>query len=328
MKTRNVAKMGSRTRKLPVNYRKLAGIEADFDENVSCALCTKIIHPINEAVQIEQTLLSDGCNALENLQKTIDDVKFHQTQVLCPKCLELLHVVVDLREELEKAKKKLISVSQSLTEDHARKNDNEVQTRGVALKQKKSQMKVAMPKESKNPQLFSCEYEGCGKFFTRKASLLEHSARHKGIREKECSVRPPPVCNLMTDLPNDFNLCCLQICHKRFFSTSYWRHMSTVHAQEDKLVFHCKVPNCHKKFAQKYRLLLHEKSHLAYDQREYLCQRCPDNKRFATKNRFRSHLKQVHDSSSPDESKSKGTTSKLCPSCGIWISSGSMNAHR
>ena len=184
--------MGSRTRKLTVNYRKLAGIEADFDETVTCALCTKVIHPINEAVQIDQTLLSDGCNALENLQKTLDDVKFHQAQVLCPKCLELLHIVVDLREELDKAKKKLISVSQITNEkeNQAGKNgNNEVQTKGEGLKQKKSQ-KPVMAKESKNPQLFKCEYEGCGKSFTRKASLLEHSARHKGIREKECPVRP------------------------------------------------------------------------------------------------------------------------------------------
>ena len=292
--------MGTRVRKLPVNYRKLAGIEAEIDENLTCALCTKVINSTNEsAVHIQQTLLSDGCNAFENLKQTLDheSITFAEnSKFLCNSCFALLVIVVDLREELAKARKKLLSV---IRPTDSNTGQTEVQKR-IPLKQKRSQVKQEVVKEPK--PTFTCEYEECGKSFTRKASLEEHTARHKGIREKEC-----------------------HICHKRFFSTSYWRHMSTVHAQEEKLVFHCQVPNCNRKFAQKYRLLLHEKSHLAYDQREYLCQRCPDNKRFATKNRFRTHERQVHDSL---ETKSKSSSSKLCPSCGIWISSGSMNAHR
>jgi len=98
--------------------------------------------------------------------------------------------------------------------------------------------------------------------------------------------------------------------------------MSTVHAQNEKLTHHCAV--CGRKFAQKYRLLLHEKSHVSYDQREYVCTKCPDEKRFATRNRFKTHEKQVHEAG-----ESKSGASKLCPKCGlIFSSAGSLSAHR
>ena len=58
-------------------------------------------------------------------------------------------------------------------------------------KLKKSQFKGK--KSAK--MLFTCEYENCNKTFTRKASMLEHSARHKGIREKECTVSNRANCN-------------------------------------------------------------------------------------------------------------------------------------
>ncbi|CAB4056754.1 KRAB [Lepeophtheirus salmonis] len=48
---------------------------------------------------------------------------------------------------------------------------------------------------------FTCDI--CKKDFTRKASLLEHLQRHKGAKDKECLI-----------------------CNKKFYSTSFWRHMS------------------------------------------------------------------------------------------------------
>ena len=59
--------------------------------------------------------------------------------------------------------------------------------------------------------------------------------------------------------------------------------MATVHAKEEKLTFSCRL--CDRKFAQQFRLIEHEKSHLAYEQREFVCNKCPE-KRFSTINRW------------------------------------------
>ena len=96
--------------------------------------------------------------------------------------------------------------------------------------------------------------------------------------------------------------------------------MASIHASEEKLIYKCS--KCDRKFAQKYRLALHEKSHVSYDEREFVCQKCPEEKRFSTKNRFKTHEKQVHESQDQK-------MSKLCPQCGmIFTSSGAYNAHK
>lgn len=100
--------------------------------------------------------------------------------------------------------------------------------------------------------------------------------------------------------------------------------MATVHAQDDKLVHKCS--KCDRRFAQKYRLLLHEKSHVSYEEREFVCEKCPEEKRFATKNRFKTHEKQVHEN---EDLKHKEGGSLLCPQCGmIFTSVASFNTHR
>ena len=53
----------------------------------------------------------------------------------------------------------------------------------------------------------------------------------------------------------------------KFYATSYWRHMSTVHAPDEKLVHSCGT--CGRKFPHLFRLRRHEKTHLAYDKVEY-----------------------------------------------------------
>jgi hypothetical protein len=96
--------------------------------------------------------------------------------------------------------------------------------------------------------------------------------------------------------------------------------MSTVHAQVEKMVHRCTI--CDRKFAQKYRLTNHEKSHINYFCREFVCNKCPDEKRFATLNRYRTHEKQVHEGE-------KTYGSKLCSDCGIiFHSASSLIAHR
>ena len=54
-----------------------------------------------------------------------------------------------------------------------------------------------------------------------------------------------------------------QICKVKFYATSFWRHMSTVHAPDEKLVYSCDT--CGRKFPHLFRLRMHEKTHLAYD---------------------------------------------------------------
>ena len=63
----------------------------------------------------------------------------------------------------------------------------------------------------------------------------------------------------------------MQICNKKFYNTSFWRHMATVHAQESKLVHECKI--CGRKFSFAFKLKLHQKSHLNYEEREYVCRK-------------------------------------------------------
>ena len=101
--------------------------------------------------------------------------------------------------------------------------------------------------------------------------------------------------------------------------------MSTVHASETKLLHQCS--KCDRKFAQKYRRALHEKSHVSYDEREFVCEKCPEEKRFATKNRYKTHMKQVHENE--DEMSAKQIGGKLCPECGlIFSTNASYNIHR
>ena len=102
--------------------------------------------------------------------------------------------------------------------------------------------------------------------------------------------------------------------------------MSTVHALETKLLYQCS--KCDRKFAQKYRLALHEKSHVSYDDREFVCEKCPEEKRFATKNRFKTHQKQVHENED-EKAVAKQVGAKLCPECGlIFSTTASYNIHR
>ena len=101
--------------------------------------------------------------------------------------------------------------------------------------------------------------------------------------------------------------------------------MSTVHAAETKLQYQCS--KCDRKFAQKYRLALHEKSHVSYDEREFVCEKCPEEKKFATINRLKTHLKQVHENE--DDKTAKQGGGKLCPECGlIFSTNASYNIHR
>ena len=50
-------------------------------------------------------------------------------------------------------------------------------------------------------------------------------ARHRGTKDRECPI-----------------------CHKWFYSSSYWRHMTLVHPKKNKLVHQCEI--CHRTFPQ------------------------------------------------------------------------------
>ena len=54
---------------------------------------------------------------------------------------------------------------------------------------------------------------------------MRPQARHRGTKDRECPI-----------------------CHKWFYSSSYWRHMTLVHPKKDKLVHQCEI--CHRTFPQ------------------------------------------------------------------------------
>ncbi|XP_059093980.1 replication initiator 1-like [Tigriopus californicus] len=141
---------------------------------------------------------------------------------------------------------------------------------------------------------FQCDL--CHKGFTRKAYYLEHRARHDGVKDKEC-----------------------HICQKKFYATSFYRHMATVHPESEKLQHACST--CGKHFPLKYKLQIHEKTHIAYEQRAFACENCPE-KRFSTQSHLNSHINQVHGL--------KGLSRPFpCPDCGQSFNAPSgLQAHR
>ena len=87
----------------------------------------------------------------------------------CLQCHNLLNKIIQLLDEVKKQKAKL---KHFIVNRHKSKANQFNRDRIV--------------KSGIQDQKFSCEI--CGKEFTRKASLLEHAARHKGIRDRECKV--------------------------------------------------------------------------------------------------------------------------------------------
>lgn len=260
-----------------------------MEEKVTlCCICgTKC----NDSVIIREKILNftDTLNDLYEKEDIPEDIIASESRA-CTQCHNLLIKILQLLEEVKKQKGKLKHI---LTNRNRQKSNANVSDSTSDRLNKGD--KICNQK-----RVFDCEV--CGKEFTRKASLLEHAARHKGIRDREC-----------------------KICKKKFYSTSYWRHMSTVHASETKLLHQCS--KCDRKFAQKYRRALHEKSHVSYDEREFVCEKCPEEKRFATKNRYKTHMKQVHENE--DEMSAKQIGGKLCPECGlIFSTNASYNIHR
>jgi uncharacterized Zn-finger protein len=83
-----------------------------------------------------------------------------------------------------------------------------------------------------------------------------------------------------------------QICNKLFYNTSFWRHMSIVHASKERLIYECE--KCPKKFSHKFLLRDHQRSHLAYDERQYVCDKCPDERKFVDQNKLKAHVKSVY----------------------------------
>ena len=122
----------------------------------------------------------------------------------------------------------------------------------------------------------------CEKGFTRKASLEEHIARHKGVKQRYCVE-----------------------CDKYFYHTAYWRHLTSVHPKQEKLRHNC--PHCGKVFALKFKLDIHLQSHMDHTEKKYCCEQCPD-KRFASDEKLRNHKRNVHSK--------QAAVSHLCGECG------------
>lgn len=143
-------------------------------EEVICCICG---NKSTNSVSVQEKVLSFTTDALNDLLEKEEfphDIISAENRV-CTQCHNLLIKILQLLEEIKKHKAKL---KHALANRHKPEVKLEI-TEHLAIV-KKSQ------KLSSEKKFFDCEI--CGKQFTRKASMLEHSARHKGIRDRECKV--------------------------------------------------------------------------------------------------------------------------------------------
>lgn len=151
------------------------------------------------------------------------------------------------------------------------------------------------PEETTSSNRFHCV--SCGKRFTRYAYLIEHEKRHKREKDKKCPVLKP-LCIVFIHFQLSQRhfiaqiIFFFQICNKLFYNTSFWRHMSVVHASQERLIYECE--KCPKKFSQQFLLKNHQRSHLPYDERQYVCEKCPDERKFVDQNKLNAHIKAVY----------------------------------
>ena len=135
-----------------------------------CCICG---NKSNNCVNVQENALSFTSDALNDLLRTEEfpqEIISAESKV-CLHCHNLLMKILQLLEEIKKHRSKL---KNTLANRH--KPESMIQ---LAINKKSE-------KSGKEKQYFDCEI--CGKQFTRKASMLEHSARHKGIRDRECKV--------------------------------------------------------------------------------------------------------------------------------------------
>ena len=95
----------------------------------------------------------------------------------CSHCYNLCLKILQLLEEVRRHKVKL---KNTITSRHKTEAKEPRESRDGRENQ------PIFSKGEKSNRIFDCEI--CNKTFTRKASLLEHAARHKGIRDRECKV--------------------------------------------------------------------------------------------------------------------------------------------
>jgi hypothetical protein len=224
-----------------MNYLQLAAeVEEDIDVG-QCFICSSKVGLLDGQDFGQLILVKDLKGIIDISGQSEESVDDDRVQVcyLCHKDLQ----------EIESLKLLLFSKQEKVRQKFEQAFKLELPAK-MALKSSQ---------ETADKVNFKCDT--CDKGFTRKASMLEHMARHQGTKEKECQV----LYRVYTQCKNEgFFSFFMQICQKRFYPTAYWRHMSSVHASQEKLVHQCQL--CDKKFPHQFRLRLHQQSHLTHDQ--------------------------------------------------------------
>ena len=155
-----------------------------MEEKVTlCCICgTKC----NDSVIIREKILNftDTLNDLYEKEDIPEEIIAPESRA-CAQCHNLLIKILQLLEEVKKQKGKLKHI---LTNRNRQKSNANVSDSTSDRLNKGD-------KSCNQKRVFDCEV--CGKEFTRKASLLEHAARHKGIRDRECKVHQKDYNNIL-----------------------------------------------------------------------------------------------------------------------------------
>ena len=144
-------------------------------DEVICCLCgSKCKDSVNVNERLfpnRDDLFSQALSELLEKEEWSEEVITSENRA-CSHCHNLVIKILQLLEEVNRHKAKL---KHTFANRHIK----------TEAKEPVGNQQIVNKGERQN-RLFDCEI--CNKRFTRKASMLEHAARHKGIRDRECKV--------------------------------------------------------------------------------------------------------------------------------------------
>ncbi len=123
----------------------------------------------------------------------------------------------------------------------------------------------------KERKVYQCDFDGCGKKYTRIYSLKRHILIHAGQRE-------------------DTYKCYLSNCGKRFAQECDLKKHLHIHTEHKP--FKCYLSKCDKRFCQKIDLIRHERTHTG--EKPFECEAVGCGKRFNRKHALERHQLVIH----------------------------------